>query len=51
MAVLAAGLSYLFLSFYDPLALRHLGIRCPRGAVLWPRSSATRSAMPWACRW
>ena len=25
LAVLAAGLSYLFLSFYDPLALRHLG--------------------------
>ena len=35
MAVLAAGLSYLFLSFYDPLALRHLGNPLParRGAL------------------
>lgn len=35
MAILAAGLSYLFLSFYDPLALRHLGNPLPprRGAL------------------
>ncbi len=35
LAILAAGLSYVFLSFYDPLALRHLGQALPiqRGAL------------------